>query len=368
MKLNAHKKKICATLAVAVILAISLAQVPKAYSAELTAQEKALSIIKDVVGLDVTKYNVELSIYISERPDEYGGLQREIIKYTLSSEGNKVGFVFDFVDKTFWRVDISPYNGSLLSAYYSKEIPLDTIDATKVILQRLQTYQDASYIQPMLDSMNAVTDINSANAIIGNIKREVNTYTDGFGDKTSTLTTISFTYYLNGADAPAKGVSIGFRDGALEFFRDGWGLFKIGSENMQISREEAISIAQEQANRASTSPLNFGNRPIRVDFKLIPREPFTLYPFWFIELPLEYPNSTITGWQVAIWADTGKIEYSHPTGILGTPPNTEGSSPDTQPKSENSENPPLSTYLIAATVIVVAFVATAAVILKKRHK
>ncbi|MEM2099373.1 MAG: hypothetical protein QXU99_06510 [Candidatus Bathyarchaeia archaeon] len=377
--MSTSKKKLCVALALAVVLTVSLAQMPKAYSAELTVQEKAISAIKDVVGLDMTKYSVELSSYFSDRPDDYGGLLRENIMYTLESGRSKMEFSFRFVNGILWFVDINPYNSSLLSAYYAKQLPISILDATKVILQRLQTYSGASYIQPMRNSMDAVTDINSVNATIGNLKRLVTVNTNVVShNTTSTSISIYFMYTINGADSP-KSVNVHFRDGALTGFGDGWGLFKIGSESIKISREEAISIAREQANNATTATLNFGNRPLRADLHMFPREPFTLYPFWFVELPLDYPNSTITGWQVGIWADTGKIAYSHPTGILGNSPNAENpltvpiptappTSPDTKPESENNENSPLNTYLIAVTVSIITVVAIATIVLKKRTK
>ena len=290
------------------------------FPAELTVQEKALLVLTDVVGLDIAKYNCELSSYFSEYPDDYGGLVREDLMYTLELAGSKMQIDLRFVNKTLWSVNLYSYNNSMLSAHYVKQLPNGILDATKVILQRLQIFSDASYIQEMLSTMDTVADINSVNATIGNLKRQVivNTelvYRNATSNYTSTSTSIYFMYTLNDADSP-KSVSVHFRDGALTGFGDGWKLFTVGSEIVNITREEAISIAREQANNSTTDPLNFGNRPVRADLHMLPREPFTLYPFWFVELPLDYPNSKITGWQVGIWADTGKIEYSHPTGIL----------------------------------------------------
>jgi hypothetical protein len=365
------RKKFYTALALAVVLIILLVQMPKAYSAELTAQEKALSVIEDVIGLDLTKYKAQVSSYFSDSPDDYGGLIREDMMYTLESVGSKVEINFRFVNKTLWIVDITAYNGSLLSAYYAKQLPTSILDVIKVILQRLQTYFGASYVQAMRDSMATVTDINSVNATIGNMKRMVTVDTNIISpNATSTSTSIYFMYTLNGADSPKK-VNVHFIDGVLTGFSDGWSLFKIGSESVNIQREEAERTAREQANNSTTAVLNFGNRPIRTDLHMLPREPFTLYPFWFVELPLDYPNSTITGWQVGIWADTGKIAYSHPTGILGTPPNIENftePSPDTESQSENTENSQLNTYIIAAIASLIVAVATAAVVLKKRGK
>ncbi|MEM3000413.1 MAG: hypothetical protein QXX34_07820 [Candidatus Bathyarchaeia archaeon] len=96
---------------------------------------------------------------------------------------------------------------------------------------------------------------------------------------------------------------------------------------------------------------------------MLSRNPFVLYPFWFVELPLNYPNSTITGWQVGIWADTGEIAYSHPTGILGTQPDIENTA-----ETLNIENAQLSHYIIIATVTIAIATVTVMVIFKKRNR
>ncbi|MEM3378896.1 MAG: hypothetical protein QW674_08160 [Candidatus Bathyarchaeia archaeon] len=317
--MNVYVNKFFVVLALVALFIVLLAQMFKVNS-DVAVQEKALSVIKDIVGLDVTKYNVELTSYFSDHPDNYGGLQREDVVYTLKAEGVKIEFSLRFVNKSLWFVAINPVNCSLLSAHYAKQLPTDILEITKAILQRLHTYSGEPHLQMLCDTMNKVADMSSVNATIGNLRRLVTINTNFISQNvTSTMISFYFMYTINNADSP-KSVNIHFRDGALTGFSDGWYLFKIGSENIKISREEAIIIAQKEANKAATTELNFGNRSIRADLYMLSRNPFVLYPFWFVELPLNYPNSTITGWQVGIWADTGEIAYSHPTGILGTPP------------------------------------------------
>jgi len=374
--LEIFRNEFYSALALAIILAILFAQMPKVYSVELTVQEKALSVISDVVGLDVTKYDVKLSHYSSGFPDDYGGLAGEDMTYTLESAGSKVDVNLRFVNKTLWFVHLYSYNGSLLLAHYAKQLPTNILDATKVILQRLHTYSRASHLEMIRDSMDTVSDINSVNATIGNLKRLVTVKTNVISpNATSTRTSIYFKYTMNGADSP-KSVNIHFKNGVLTGFGDGWNIFTIGNESVNISKEEAINIAREQANNSTTTKLNFGNHSVRADLHLSPREPFTLYPFWFVELPLYYPNSTITGWQLGIWADTGEIEYSHPTGVHGTVPLTENpsesptnpESTSTEPSSDTQSQPETddNTCLVVMIVSIIAVVATAVVVKQKR--
>jgi hypothetical protein len=376
--METFNKKMFGSLLLIAFLTISFATIPEGSSADNTAQERALSIIEDVVGLDLSKGNVELSSYHLDRPDEYGGRVRERCIYTITCGESKVDFALTFLNNTFWYCDIYSYNSSLSSAHYSKQMPTNTLDATREILQRLQTNQADSYIQPMLDSMNTVKDLDSANATISNnTKRQVFTYTDEVR-KTVTSTKIEFMYSVNGADSP-KVVSISFENGALRSLTDGWKFFKVGEDSLKMSREEAINIAKEQANKEAKTTLKIADQPIRADLHLATREPFVLYPYWFIELPLNYSGSTVTGWQVGIWADTGEIGINHPTGILGSPPGSADSAttppvtptetlPDMQTQTENYENPQLLPYVAAAIAsIMVAIVLVMAIAVRKNR-
>ncbi len=57
-----------------------------AYSAELTASEKALTFLTDVVGLDMTKYNATLTNNRVEYPSDLGGLAKEYVDYIFDSD------------------------------------------------------------------------------------------------------------------------------------------------------------------------------------------------------------------------------------------------------------------------------------------
>lgn len=364
------RKKIYVVLTITMVLTVIFAHTRETYSAELTIPEKALSIITDVVGLDTKKYDVELSSYFSDYPDEYEGRLQENIVYTLQSASSEIRVISTFVNKTLWYVDINTNTNSLLSEHYAKQLPTGVLDGTRELLQRLQLSTDASYIQEISSTLDSVSDVNSLNSTVGNLKRKVivNTevvYHNATLNYTSLSTSIYFMCTVNDADSP-KSVNIHFKDGALTGFSNGWALFTIGSESVKISKEEAINISREQADSLTAVVLNYGDRPIRAELHMFPRESFELYPFWFVELPLDYSNSTITGWQVGIWADTGKIAYSHPTGVLGSSSIPTPELLPTDPQPEDTENGQLNTYIIIGIASVIVAVATIAVALKKR--
>jgi hypothetical protein len=135
---------------------------------------------------------------------------------------------------------------------------------------------------------------------------------------------------------------------------------------------------------------------LEVRLHLIARESLVLYPFWFIELDLGPNQGGITSIQVGIWADNGKIEYAHPTGVHGIipdtttqpltstspqgspqtsqtpqPENTSLSTPSpltAQTPTENSPTQPFTLWIAAVASIIVALsVIIAAVYWKKKQ-
>jgi hypothetical protein len=365
------QKKIYTCLIVISILAFSISQISAVHSEELTVQNKALSAINDIIGFDLTKYNVELTNYRSEQPEAYGGLVQEDITYSLKSEDNKnIDVNIRFVNSTLAIVNIYPYNSSIATAQFGKQFSTNILIETKEVLQRLQAVDGAQYLQQMCDMLDKISDIQSANKTVGNLKLQVTTNTNFISqDTTATFTTVSFMYASNESVDSPKSINIYFRNGELTGFSNGWKFFSIGSEKPTLSREKAISLAMEQAEIAANSSLSLRNETIRIDLHMSPREPFVLYPFWFVEIPLYYPNSTINGWQVGIWADTGEIEYSHPTGIMGTVPDTVNLSTDTTPTNiatQAPQNSPNTAIIIAIIAVLIISVILSAVIIKPR--
>ncbi|MEM2912348.1 MAG: hypothetical protein QW146_07580 [Candidatus Bathyarchaeia archaeon] len=97
--MNSSLKRLHVAFVLAVVLALLLVQVPKAYSAELAAPEKALTFLKDVVKLDMTKYTATLGSYRDYPPDS-GGISVVYLKYTLTSAGSKLDVICRFINNS----------------------------------------------------------------------------------------------------------------------------------------------------------------------------------------------------------------------------------------------------------------------------
>lgn len=330
-----------------------------------TIEDKASSIITNVYGLDETKYVQETSNYKSDTPEDYGGKLREDIKYSLIEGDRTIEFEFRFVDKSLAFMNIYQQNDSLSSAHYSKQMPTNSLEATKVILERLQTSKTISNIQSLLDTLKSVTNIDFVNATIGNLKRivTINTVITS-ATTTSTTTNFRFMQIENNAEETPKSVNIQFRDGNLVLVTNGWNFYELSSNPLIVSKEQAIKLAKEKAEEANISDSNYREDPIIAKLTYNTREPFKAYPFWFVELPLYYPNSTITSWQVGIWGDTGEIVYSHPTGVYG-PSNFNPIASPTGSENNQSEENLFAAYIVMA-ITAILIVVISAIVLKKR--
>jgi hypothetical protein len=326
--MNTSKKKLTAILAVVIVTVLALTlfwEIPNinsTYSIEKSVQDKTISALRDIVGLNLTDYNVNFSVH--DIPfAQYNGSKVEDVACNLQSNQSNNQIVARFINGTLAHIGLSSLKGS-----YTNQLPIDPLEASKVLLGRLEKYySEPTYLKPMIDALGSPTNVNSFNHTIDNIKRQVVVHTEFIQvnqtfNYTSTYTSVSFMYVFGDVLDSPKSIVFSFRDGSLVAFGNSWELYQIGSQTINVSREQAINTAIEQGNNATTNGLKLRNQDIRADLSLRQREPFVLYPFWFVDLPLasqSQPSSNdqtfvhaFTEWQVGIWADTGQIEYSHP--------------------------------------------------------
>ena len=328
-------KRLYIILLLTSILVTISAYVPKAYFQEEKASEKALAILKDVVGFDLAAYKTRLDSYIQDM--YFDTLPQENLRYTLESNESKLEVIFAFV------------NGKLrsMSLYALKGAPLITRPATNVVemaketLSRYKTYYGASYCETMKTMLYNVEVNENITKVSGDIKFEA-TYEKVFlewENRTVNSAEFRWTYTLNGVEAPSKCVALYFEDKFLKHFIDTWGIYKIGSSTINISEEEAVKIAMERAKNFSWK-VNMGgdNIPIEVkEFNIVGvsetklvfsnyieknqargGDPLTLYPGWHIKLYFDklYPGN-VYGVEVAIWADTGEVHDIRALFLMG---------------------------------------------------
>ncbi len=397
----------CQGLIVLFFLVVMLVQTSGADTVDSTVKDMVLVFLSDVVGLDLTKYNITNEGYYSDYPPYYGGeVKEEVLSFDLISSEGSLSVMGIFYNGFIYGLVVYHVSGSMM---YSRQPAANAVDESRNILQRYKSFAEdygfgTSHVDSALTMLNNDTTAPSLNAdlhLFNNITGFVPSVTYGSNVKLETTEKrVRWIYTDSGVDMPNKCLSISFGKDEMAF-TDKWNLFKVGSLSV-ISEEEAKSIGWEAAqnynltlvdekgdlfsvtpkwSNVSTIALNMipgqiYNRDPEDNFITggnATRDPLALYPQWQMLFHFESIGGTCAI-QVGVWGDTKEIAYISATGYLGAPevPDTATEPSATQsenpPQTENS-NPPTNMYLIAGIVAVITItIAVAAVVLMKRRK
>jgi len=330
---------------------------------ELTTIEKTLTILSEVVGLDVETYNITLDLH---NQDLYlQSLPQEDVQYTLDSEDSKVEVICNFVNKKLQSIFLHTLDGTLRMAQPCTNI----LDATKAFLDRYRAYSGAPYIDDMRDMLDTVDGNENVTKIAENIKLDVTVNQNS--------ATFRWTPAVNGVDVMFKWVILGFENRSLAVFMDNWELYNIGSYEMSISEEEAIDIALKTIENyswivhmggdkapvevaefnvegVSETKLTFCNYPSKNESRN--GDPLTLYPNWNIKLYFDKLYlGNVYGVNIAIWADTGEVNDIRPLIWMGEY-SFDGSLNDNETPSETNPNQAANAWLVLPLAVALGVV------------
>jgi len=362
--MNQNNKKIAMLLLTAALM-LSFAQVRGATSIEQVGQDNAVNFLKDVVQIDTAHYVVQPVSYIVDYPSYLGGLAYGVGTLNLTSADSELSVTYTMINDTLVNCGLTAIRGSPV---YLHE-PTCLLDSAEGFLERYQSFAKTAYTQAMPGMLSMVDVTKNATAVSDNIKLSV--------QNEGNFASMSWMYTSNGIDFPAKGVGITFKDGIFYDFGDGWNLYKVGSDKVQVSEQEAIDIALALAEDYELI-VGTGNGTTQVKFKLdtdhidtmlttVPREPLTLYPAWGVRLYFDKIYYTVYGFQARLWADTKEVVYFNPLGMGGNI-TEEDVQPSTESPTTNVPAPLNNTYLIGLAVAVVLVIAITVAVVKKRSK
>ena len=395
-------------------LVVTLIQTSLADSTNSIAEEKLPEFVWDVVGLDMTKYNITDESYGFSYPSEYGCVAKEeSVSFKLVSERGTIYtasahaiFLNGFIP--LLTVDV-PTNAHL----FFVDSPTDAIDESRNILERYKVFAeeygfDTSHIDHALMLLDNATGESSADAdfhllndIIGFVPSVT---TEGNMRQETDYDSITWTYTEQGVNMPNRCLKIDFGGNRLHFV-DTWNLFTVGCFSV-ISEDEAIRIGWDTAKNYNvtligedgpyTPEFEWSNRTY-VKLNMIPgqihnitaedndvdsgnatRDPLALYPQWFLafyfDKPIPTGNRCIVGVVVSVWGDTKEIastgitqssDFTKEHPYLTNETSLEVPEENTT-ESENSD-PFSDAYLIGGIAAVAAIaVVVAAVAFKKR--
>jgi hypothetical protein len=182
---------------------------------------------------------------------------------------------------------------------------------------------------------------------------------------------------VNGIKNSYSEFIIELRNGSFSSFTDCWDRYQVGSADVKVSKEQAISVG---VARAAGFSYNMGypgesmvvsGLTVMPNVTLYPRLTMELrngllYPLWEMYVPLDhvYPGN-VYAVHVMMWADTGEVSVIEASSTLGdtapidedptptpsasaspqqtaTPPVTETPQPTTSPSSTPSPSPTLN--------------------------
>lgn len=267
--------------------------------------DKAIDFLQDVIQFDLNQYQLALLSDTVEFRSDLGGVVEEILRYSLSNNEDKIDVVLRFRDRILSRYQIYIFEGSPI---YLVPQQYNILDATASLLERYMLYGNASYLDQMKDLLDMVGELRNVEIIKDNMKLKVSLS----GDET----TFFWLYTKSGVDFSSKSLSFIFDNRVLKQLTDHWFLFETGSTEVNVTRDEAITIAMEAAEFFTwefegeiISDFTILEVPVHAEFVPHPREDFlTLIPYWYVTLYLDkvYPGE-VNRIAVGLWADTGEI-------------------------------------------------------------
>ena len=302
------------------------------YSEDSMPQPDLVLYMREVIGLDLSKYNVE-SLSTG---------------YNLTSSTSNIKIGFGFHDSTFTGYIMWILSGSPI---YSSPMPTDFLNTTKMFLQRYYNFTGASYLKDMINMLNQTNQTGPIikSETIGNISMVTSTDTNH--------PVIAFHFTANGA-VYSNGLGLGFTNGYITSLSDTWNLIPIGGTTVNISKEEATETAYLQASLVkevwvkNIDPNNYYIGPLNIthivqDPHYAELETFqrdgSSYPCWHFKFSSDEPKLFIDAVEVGVFADTGQVAYVIPYGEGETiGPITQNPNPSNSPSLTLTPNVTLS--------------------------
>ncbi|MCW4001044.1 MAG: hypothetical protein NWE93_12475, partial [Candidatus Bathyarchaeota archaeon] len=373
---------IMSIIVLSILSSIVVTSIPSVKAAEPTSQQKTILTLENVLGVDLSHYNISTSLYSSDLYQ--GNLPQDTVYTILSSPSSNLDTRCTFVKGSLQMIYVSTNEGSPSAKLHGA----DTITMARDFLSNYQVQTGNSFYQE-LSSMIVKEDINTNTSKISqNIKLNITSVSEGM--------TFRWTYVCNGIEAPNKCVALRYENGFLKYFIDNWNLYPISNTKITLSESEAIEIAISKVklySPDSSQPGTIGGIKFNVTNGMIVEKLFApsiyvdadkargqdaleLYPMYHVWVCLDkfYPGY-VYGFNVYVWADTKEVCYIHqristmepPTGLLPFAGNENASTE--QPEALTSEGAfILALPLIALTVFTGVFLSSvsAYVLLEKK--
>jgi hypothetical protein len=297
-------KKTYIILLIFVIYAPVLAPNTMAQSTASPLQDKAYAFLADIVQLDLTNYTVsENQQYKSEN---HISLSIDAKNASFLDSMYHINAVLNFYNDSVRSCDLSPGLAGLPYANRS----MDRFQATVGFMERYQEYTGDAQVKEMVAMLEKVSSEKNVTQPLDKLTLRIS--------GSDLLTTYSFLNTFNGVEY--NGISISYGNGLENFyFNDNRQTQKIGDTDINISRDQAISIGEKYL-KTYTMNFTFGNGTTvllsnfnvtgvyQAVLQTSNRGNNTLYPNWNIQYNISnMPTHGLQGIGVWISANDGSV-------------------------------------------------------------
>jgi len=324
------------------------ASMPSTKAEDTTLHQKAAFLTTEVLGFDTTKYTANI-----EGQDMYGAYldlpqyPKYHISYTLKSDEDSFRLYYQFVNSTLQMISI--YKDGVVE----KEPKSYTNDVfvAKNFLSKYQNYVADSSYDHMFSILSAEAGVGGNFTVTsGNM---LFTVLD-----TDDTTQFSWIYTDTDVESCPKWVTIGVKNGILQWIVDYWQLYSVGSTSVNFSKDEVIDIALEAArnhfwslgvNASSLSVENFNASNVRWSFlafmgsvradNVRSENPLEIYPVWQFGIALVKWHGHMYGAEIGIWADTGEVRRIQEAWSMMLPDDPNSANPSVEPSPSPSVEP-----------------------------
>jgi DNA-binding transcriptional ArsR family regulator len=273
--------------------------------------DKAMTIIQNVIQIDISKYQATLENNgpAAQVRTDLGGVVEEVFKYTLVNSQSSFELTLRFRDGHFSMFQLTQQEGAPnFQPIYTQIQPTDPLQITKALIERYKSVMNDTYLDEASRLLATAANIGN-DQTLGNTKLQISQLGINGGAK--------LVYTENGTDFDWKSLSIKIENHILTQFNDDRFLYKVGSTQVNISKDEAILAVKNALKTFSwnSSGIQVNNfqvvdNPVNAALQSQIRDSgtTTLYPYWYVTLYLDktYPGG-VSMIAAGVWADTGKV-------------------------------------------------------------
>jgi DNA-binding transcriptional ArsR family regulator len=266
---------------------------------------KVATLLEDVAQIDIDSYKASLLSNTLEYRSDIGAAE-EVIRYSLTSSTSNIDCYFRFRNNHFSRYQLNQIESEPIQ---TQNQPASLLENAKATLNRYKLYSGDNYLDDMAGLLEMISTSGNTELTQGNLKLKI--VDDGAGSGT-----VTWVYTEKGIDYPSKGLEMVFENRVLVELTDGYFLFTIADTTLEITQEEAVTIAKDYAktltwtiDNQQITGFNVLDQPVSVQLAPHPRAGSTgLIPYWYVVLQLDKTyGEGINTLTVGVFADNGEV-------------------------------------------------------------